>query len=404
MEQLYNSYFFNEFYEKEGGGNYMNKEVWHPHFENIAEKIIANFSPKTVLDAGCACGYLVEALRNRGVEAYGVDISNYAIEHVSPEIKEFCCVHNIADPLPSYFPQKYDLVVTIEVLEHLYEEDGKQAITNLCSYSDKIIFTSTPDDISDQSHVNVQKAEYWCRIFAQNSFYRNLFQAMDWICPWAMFFEKRTDVPNLINEYERKLRIYTFNLEQQTQKKLEEQKSSIKQNTNKKNRKLKKEITAQAQTISCLEQQLDYNGQLIHLLEKKANETQLCVHQRESEQAESYKELEDYKSQCKRLQEMIEAERKRADSNYALYQSIENASWWKLTKPFRRIQDRIRYRNKKKVIVSINSPINDTVANSHSTLLSETYPIIPKKSLVPQHTDSVDIIICVHNAYEDVKR
>ena len=33
---------------------------------------------------GCATGYLVEALRERGIDAQGCDLSAYAIDHAAP--------------------------------------------------------------------------------------------------------------------------------------------------------------------------------------------------------------------------------------------------------------------------------------------------------------------------------
>ena len=86
MNNVYNSYFFNEFYQENGGGNYTDSKFWTPFFEMIAERIVDIFNPKKVLDAGCACGYLVAALRDKGVEAYGIDISDYAIEKAREEM------------------------------------------------------------------------------------------------------------------------------------------------------------------------------------------------------------------------------------------------------------------------------------------------------------------------------
>lgn len=214
MNSKYNSYFFNEFYENNGGGNYMDREQWTPLFNKIADEIIELYNPKTVLDAGCAMGYLVEALRDRGVEAYGFDISEYTIARVREDIKPYCFVHSIDEALPENIPQKFDLIITIEVLEHLYPEKGKEAIQNLCNYTNTIIFTSTPDDIEDCTHVNVQLLEYWARIFADNSFYRNLVTDVSFICPWAVVFEKRRDIENIIYEYEMKLRIDIDSLKQ----------------------------------------------------------------------------------------------------------------------------------------------------------------------------------------------
>lgn len=45
-------------------------------FKNIAGRIYEDRKPESVLDVGCAMGYLVEALRDLGVEAYGVDVSS----------------------------------------------------------------------------------------------------------------------------------------------------------------------------------------------------------------------------------------------------------------------------------------------------------------------------------------
>ena len=454
MENLYNDYFFNEFYEKNGGGNYMERDRWYPHFDKIAENIIANFSPKTVLDAGCACGYLVEALRKRGVEAYGIDVSTYAIDNVDPEIKTYCRVHNISDRLPADLPQRYDLIITIEVLEHLYGELGEQAIKNLCQYSDTIVFTSTPDDITDQTHVNVQLSEYWCRIFAQNSFYHNLFFKLDWICPWAMLFEKRGDIQNIINEYERKIRIDRINYNEEkaseishlqtslTEKytiKLDKQEKLIKQlldkyssekQTNDRNIKqlekvqeerenlnyqvdeltnkydneikaLKKQINSQINIIGTLEKQLTYNEQyVVHLTQDFSDQTQKLDNSILL-QKNFCELLNDYKQQCINLQEMLEKEKKKSRDNFELYQLIENATWWKITKPFRIVQDKIR--NIKKKGINDIAIISDNSEEYTATVSIDKYPAISKKQIVPRHVDTVDIIICVHNAYEDVK-
>ena len=207
MDLVYNSYFFTEFYEKNGGGNYTEKEKWMPFFITVAEENIRRYNPKTVLDAGCAMGYIVEALRDRGVEAYGIDISEYAIDSVREDIKPYCRVHSIIEPLPLEFPQKFDLILTIEVLEHLFPEDGEKAIENLCRYTDMIIFSSTPDDIEDRTHVNVQLIEYWARLFSIHSFYREVSASLDFICPWAKLFVRKDDIGKVIFDYELNLRI-----------------------------------------------------------------------------------------------------------------------------------------------------------------------------------------------------
>ena len=132
---------FDAFYYAMGcGSSYDRRGHWLGFFQGMADQIIADLHPKNVLDAGCAKGFLVEGLRNRGVEAWGIDISEYAIQEVFDPIKPYCKVGSITDP----FPQKYDLIVTIEVVEHMAAEMGKKAIANMCAHTDRVLFHRPP--------------------------------------------------------------------------------------------------------------------------------------------------------------------------------------------------------------------------------------------------------------------
>lgn len=204
------SQFYNEEYYKTSCGeiSYLETDKWLPFYEKVADKIIETLNPKTVLDVGCALGYLVAALRDRGVEAYGIDVSDFAISRVREDIKPYCRVCSALDDLPADFPRKYDLVVTIEVAEHLYEEDGKKFIENICKYSDQIIFSSTPDDLTEKTHFNVQQAEYWAKRFAENGFIRTIMYDASYISKHAVKFERFAEcIPNIVENYERSLRI-----------------------------------------------------------------------------------------------------------------------------------------------------------------------------------------------------
>lgn len=207
MKNEYNSYFFNEFQKVNGGNNYMDEEKWVPFFQRVAQRIVDLFNPTTVLDAGCACGYLVAALRDLGVQAYGFDISKYAISKVREDVQEFCFEHSITKPLPSRVPETYDLVVVTEVLEHLFPEEGELAIENLCKYSDTIVFSSTPSDVEDRTHVNVQQPEYWAEMFYNNSFAKNFIFDMTTLSPWCVVYEKFSDMKKLVFNYELNMRI-----------------------------------------------------------------------------------------------------------------------------------------------------------------------------------------------------
>jgi GT2 family glycosyltransferase/glycosyltransferase involved in cell wall biosynthesis/SAM-dependent methyltransferase len=193
---------FDRYYYEHGCGRpYERDEAWLNFFDGIAKRIIEESEPKTVLDAGCALGFLVEAFRNRGIDAFGVDISTFAIENVYTDIKPYCWIGSICEP----FPQKYDLITSIEVLEHLSQQDSEKAIANLCAHADEIIFSSTPFDYKESTHFNVQPPEYWAEQFSRYGFYRDLESDMSFITPWAVKFIKiNRSTPRLVREYERK--------------------------------------------------------------------------------------------------------------------------------------------------------------------------------------------------------
>lgn len=196
-QKLYDAYYF-----AHGCGEpYRRSEVWLNLFKAFAERIDNEINPRSVLDAGCAMGFLVEGLRQRGVEAWGVDISSYAISKVAPEIQEYCWLGSVIDP----FPRKFDLIVNIEVLEHLPMEESEKAVSNLCQYSDDILFSSTPNDYKEVSHFNVQPPEYWAELFAREGFYRDVDFNASFITPWAVRYRKKDEpLHRIVRDYERK--------------------------------------------------------------------------------------------------------------------------------------------------------------------------------------------------------
>lgn len=198
QSQIYDAYY----YRTGCGRPYQRDEQWMRFFDGIADRIIRDINPKTVLDAGCAMGFLVEALRNRGVEAYGIDISEYAIQSAHESIRPFCWVGSIAEP----FPQKYDLIVTIEVLEHMPKEQAEKAIENFAHYTDQVLFSSGDEDLREVTHINLHPAEYWAALFAGQGFFRDVDFDATFLTPWSVrFCRSNAPVHRVIMDYERQI-------------------------------------------------------------------------------------------------------------------------------------------------------------------------------------------------------
>jgi len=164
---------------------------WRSHFGSMARHIVDRFAPKRVLDVGCAKGFLVEHLRDLGVEAYGTDVSPYAISEAREDIRAFCRVASATDPVG----ERFDLVTCIEVAEHLAPEDAPRLVESLCAAADEILFSSTPDDFKELTHRNVQPASYWRSLFAAAGFYPNLHFEPGFIAPHAIQFRRLRRVP-----------------------------------------------------------------------------------------------------------------------------------------------------------------------------------------------------------------
>ncbi|MBK8047997.1 MAG: methyltransferase domain-containing protein [Anaerolineales bacterium] len=183
------------------GRPYQRDGLWLAQFGAVADRIVRDLEPQSVLDVGCAYGLLVETLRERGVDAYGIDVSEYAISQAAPVVQPYVHVGSAVEP----FGRTYDLIVTIEVLEHLPPEQAEPAIANICRHTDDVLFSSSPLDYSEITHFNVQPPEIWARHFANQGFYRDVDFDASFITPWAARFRRLSGpVANIVTAYERR--------------------------------------------------------------------------------------------------------------------------------------------------------------------------------------------------------
>ena len=223
-QPLFDAYY----YAHSCGRPYGRDAEWLRFFGTVADRIkgdiLAPSSGKAtegkaprVLDAGCAMGLLVEALVERGIDAWGIDISEYAIAQAAPAVRDRVHVGSLTTPLDG----RYDLIVSIEVLEHMPPADARIALTNICAHTDDVLFSSSPTDFGETTHVNVQPPEAWAEAFAREGLLHDLEYDASFITPWAVRYRRRSEaIPRLVREYERtaaRLTIERNELRQQVQ-------------------------------------------------------------------------------------------------------------------------------------------------------------------------------------------
>ncbi len=195
--------FYDEAYYRTDYGNAAPYRWGEPHWEQffgrIATDLVSYLHPASALDAGCAIGMLVKAFRDRGVDAYGIDVSSWAIKQVPDDVRPYCSVGSILASLSDH----YDVITCIEVLEHLPPTLAQAAVANLCSHSDAVLISSTADDMTERSHLNINPPDYWARLFADQGFVRDFSYDASYISSVAVLFRRRElTAPEAIAEYE----------------------------------------------------------------------------------------------------------------------------------------------------------------------------------------------------------
>ena len=363
--------------------DYKTSEYTKTFLEGIAKRIVEVYRPKVVLDAGCAMGHLVAALRDLGVEAYGIDVSEYAISQVREDIRPYCVVGSLTEPLPKALPQYFDLVTNIEVIEHLYEPDAPLAVANLCAVTDVVLFSSSPDDFTEPTHVNVQQREYWAKLFARNDFYDCLTNRPTFLTEYAICFRRSGNWIRQVEDYERNIRLEAKQTKDRNEiialqnKQIEKLNAQISDQQNHHNQEVE-ELKAQAcnrqdehtQKMATLEEALAEKEEQMRKLQVMLEEEQKRSLNLENELKEhSYntnvlendvkekkgqlagltekmQKIEDQNLSLRTENECLRGDATELNSQYELvlgqYMEVTNSTAWKITRPIRIVLDRIK--------------------------------------------------------------
>jgi len=157
-------------------------------FRGIAQKIKSALSPRSVLTLGDGHEFLVESLREIGVEAYCSDIPKNRISQERDDNKGYVSIDSGSNFLTTC--KKYDLITCIGAIEPLSEEEGVKAIQNMVQYSDSILFAFS-DNFDNPLHINVQPSEYWVSIFGKLGYALDISYDASFLCSQALLFRKR---------------------------------------------------------------------------------------------------------------------------------------------------------------------------------------------------------------------
>src|SRR5438445_5257486 len=166
-----------------GYGGYKYDGRWRP----FAEKLIDHYGLKAgdkVLDIGCAKGFLVKDFRQAlpGLEAVGLDISEYAIANAMPDVKPFLRVGTAAElPYPDHH---FDLVVSVNTLHNLYLPDLFKSLREIERVGRRHKFMVLDSYRSEREKVNLMYWQLTCECFFTPAEWEWIFQQAGYSGDW----------------------------------------------------------------------------------------------------------------------------------------------------------------------------------------------------------------------------
>ena len=155
------------------GGKYAPyiREVFLPMAMKRAIYIEERYDPKSVLDLGCGKGFLVLSLRGLGINARGIDISEWAIDNCEKKISKFVKIGDIRK-LSKIKKNSVDLLVCDDTLEHLPIEDIDKTIKGMCRVAKNniVVTVVVKDNGKDKTHQCIMSLSEWVELFTKYGF------------------------------------------------------------------------------------------------------------------------------------------------------------------------------------------------------------------------------------------
>jgi SAM-dependent methyltransferase len=129
---------------------------------------------QSILDFGSSKGYLVKAFRLLYRNAWGCDISEYAIKNCDKDVERYC-LHSNGNIIPFNF--LFDWCISKDVFEHIPEIEIPYILDEIRLKCKRMLVIvplgngrtfNIPDYNNDITHVTPKPIEWWSKMFVQS--------------------------------------------------------------------------------------------------------------------------------------------------------------------------------------------------------------------------------------------
>jgi SAM-dependent methyltransferase len=136
--------------------------------DRILDIVAEYLQPASVLDVGCGLGTWIAALQRRGI----TDVRGIDGPWLDP--KDAVCdpsVLQVTDLEAGFdLGRRFDLLVCLEVAEHLSPAAAERFVESLARHSSAILFSAAIPFQGGHHHVNERFLSYWVTLFTKHAF------------------------------------------------------------------------------------------------------------------------------------------------------------------------------------------------------------------------------------------
>jgi SAM-dependent methyltransferase len=134
----------------------------------IVPLVLQLVQPRHVVDVGCGTGTWLAVFREHGAtDVLGIDGEHVNRRSLKIPQDQFLA-YDLRNPLTIH--REFDLVVSVEVAEHLPAECADMFVNSLTGLGPVILFSAAIPFQGGVDHVNEQWPDYWVDLFARRSY------------------------------------------------------------------------------------------------------------------------------------------------------------------------------------------------------------------------------------------
>ena len=169
--------------------DYFGSELFVLDYTSLAKVIVDQFNPHRILDVGCGPGHLSREFAQLGRHVVAIDGFSSPDFHNLPVRFMRVDLNNPEQIVQTIARETFDLVVCVEVAEHLRPEVSEVLTEALTTAADVVIFSAAVPNQGGHGHINLRPRDYWHSQFSKQGFVcgdrlRSILRSRDQVAPW----------------------------------------------------------------------------------------------------------------------------------------------------------------------------------------------------------------------------